>query len=310
MYRKGLKKVVSVSLGSSKRDHAVEVDILGEKFSISRRGTDGDFDRAKTMLRELDGCVDAIGLGGIDIYLYSGTKRYELVDGAKLRDTVRETPVVDGSGLKNSLEPEAVRQLAATPEFALAGKTVLMVSAVDRFGMAKAFAESGAKTVFGDLIFALGIKAPVYSLEKLASLADELLPKIVKAPFHTLYPVGSEQDAEPDPKFSEFYANADIIAGDFHYIRRYMPPRLDDKIIVTNTVTERDLAALKDRHVACLVTTTPEYRGRSFGTNVLEAVFVVLIGKSWDEITTDDYLKLLKRLDYKPTIKWLAAQPS
>jgi len=299
------KKIVSVSLGSSKRDHTVDVELLGQDFNISRIGTDGDFAKAETLLKELDGKVDAIGLGGIDIYLYSGTTRYELVDGAKLRDVVKTTPVVDGSGLKNTVEPEAVKYLAAMPEFDVANKTVLMVSAVDRFGMAKAFSEVGSKTIFGDLIFALGVKVPVYTMDKLASLADELLPKIVKAPFSTLYPIGAEQDAEPDPKYSEFYDEADIIAGDFHYIRRYMPPRMDGKIILTNTVTERDVEALKNRGVAYLITTTPEYQGRSFGTNVLEAAFLVLINKPWADISPEDYLGLLKQLDYKPLIRKL-----
>ena len=298
-----MPSVVSVSLGSSKRDHEVETELLGQKIFFKRVGTDGDFERAQELLREYDGNVDAIGLGGIDIYVYSGTKRYELVDGLKLRDVVKKTPVVDGSGLKNSLEPEAVRWLEKNLEFDLSTKTVLMVSAVDRFGMAKAFSESGCRTIFGDLIFALGIKVPVYSMEKLTQLADELLPKLVKTPFDALYPTGAEQDAEPDPRFSEYYDEADIIAGDYHYIRRYMPDRLDGKIIVTNTVTEHDVGELTARNVGKLVTTTPVLGGRSFGTNVLEAAFIVLIDKPLDEISTDDYLDLLMKLDYKPTVR-------
>ncbi len=300
-----MKKIVSISLGSSKRDHSVRIKLLGQELEVSRIGADGDFDKAASLLSEFDGKVDAIGLGGIDIYLFSNTKRYEVVDGAKLRDVVKSTPVVDGSGLKNTLEPEAIRFLATDPRFQLSKKTVLMVSAVDRYGMARAFAEAGSKMIFGDLIFALNINAPVYTLDKLEKLADELLPKIVKAPFHTLYPIGAEQDAEPDPKFSEYYDAADIIAGDFHYIRRYMPVNMEGKIIVTNTLTENDVAELTKRNVSLLVTTTPIFEGRSFGTNVLEAVFLALMDKTWDTITSDDYMQLLQRLDYKPTITQL-----
>ncbi len=305
-----MKKIVSVSLGSSKRDHSVRIKLLGQELEVSRIGADGDFEKAKALLSKFDGQVDAIGLGGIDIYLFSNTKRYELVDGAKLRDVVKLTPVVDGSGLKNTLEPEAIRFLAAEPRFQLSEKTVLMVSAVDRYGMARAFVDAGSSMIFGDLIFALNIKAPVYTLDKLEKLADELLPKMVKAPFHTLYPIGSEQDAEPDPKFSEYYDAADIIAGDFHYIRRYMPARMEGKIIVTNTVTEKDVAELTRRNVSFLVTTTPIFEGRSFGTNVLEAVFLALIDKTPDTITSDDYMDLLQRLDYKPTITQLKSDSS
>lgn len=300
-----MRHVVSISLGSSRRDHSVDVELLGEDFRIERIGADGRFERAVELLRKHDGRVDAIGLGGIDIYLYSGTRRYEIVDGAKLRDVVKKTPVVDGSGLKNSVEPAAVRWLAEQPGFDLSQMKVLMVSAVDRFGMAEAFSEAGARTLFGDLIFALGIKVPVYTMEKLTQLADELLPKIVKTPFDKLYPIGSEQDKEPDPRFSEFYEDADIIAGDFHYIRRYMPPDLAGKTILTNTVTARDVEELKKRGVRYLLTTTPEYNGRSFGTNVLEAAFLVLLGKKWEEIADEDYLALLKELDYEPVLRRL-----
>lgn len=292
-------------MGSSRRDHEVNVSLLGEGFSIRRLGTDGDFGKANQLLEDLDGKVDAIGLGGIDIYLYSGTKRYELKDGASLRDVVKQTPIVDGSGLKETLEKETVSYLVNTAHFVLKDRTALMVSAVDRFGMAKALAEAGCKMIFGDLIFALGILKPVYSFDQLSKLADELLPKICKTPFHVLYPIGAEQDKEPDPKYSQFYEQADIIAGDFHYIRRYMPNDMKGKDILTNTVTSKDIQTLKERGVSHLITTTPEFSGRSFGTNVLEAALITLLDKPWEEVVPADYLGLLKQLDFKPRIEKL-----
>ncbi|KUJ90606.1 MAG: hypothetical protein XD37_1142, partial [Thermoanaerobacter thermocopriae] len=36
-----MKKVVSISIGSSTRNKTAEVEILGEKFVIERIGTDG-----------------------------------------------------------------------------------------------------------------------------------------------------------------------------------------------------------------------------------------------------------------------------
>ena len=57
------------------------MELLGEQFDIAREGMDGSIDRALARLRELDGTVDAIGLGGIDVYLYAGTQRFALSDG-------------------------------------------------------------------------------------------------------------------------------------------------------------------------------------------------------------------------------------
>lgn len=300
-----MKRVVSVSLGSSKRDHTVTVDILGETFEISRRGTDGDFNQALQLLKELDGKVDAIGLGGIDVYLYVKKKRYAIVDGLRLMGAVACTPVVDGSGLKNTLEREAVRYLARETEYLRAGTKVLLVSAVDRFGMAEALAEIGCELVCGDLIFAAGIPYPIRTLEELEEIAAKLLPEMAKLPIDMLYPVGKKQetqDIEKAKKFAPYYNEAQVIAGDFHLIRRFLPDRLSGQLILTNTITRDDVNLLKERGAGCLVTTTPEYEGRSFGTNVMEAAFMTLIGKAWEEITPEDYMELLARINYRPRI--------
>ncbi|WP_337961007.1 hypothetical protein [Caloramator sp. mosi_1] len=51
-----------------------------------------------------------------------------------------------------------------------------------------------------------------------------------------------------------------------------------------------------------LITTTPEFKGRSFGTNVLEAVLVTLINKPQEQITSDDYNEMLDKLGFKPRV--------
>ena len=300
---KTIKRVVSVSIGSSTRDHSVKTELLGIPFEISRRGTDGDLRKAKEVLKELDGKVDAIGLGGLDVYLYSKTKRYALRDGLKLLQLVEHTPVVDGSGLKNTLEREVIRMLANDERIPLKGKKVLMVCALDRFGMAGALEEAGAKVTYGDLIFSLNLDQPILSLDGLAERADKLLPDFCKLPISMLYPTGKKQaDIEPTPLTDKYYQDAEIIAGDFLFIRRHLPNRLEGKTIITNTVTSKDLDELRKRGVTYLVTTTPEFNGRSFGTNVMEAVMLAILGKKWDEVDPQDYLDLIKRLEFKPRV--------
>ncbi|HLV10233.1 MAG TPA: quinate 5-dehydrogenase, partial [Halanaerobiales bacterium] len=150
-----MKKVLSISLGSSKRDHQVETEILGEKFKIERRGTDGDQEKAYRLFTELDGQYDAFGLGGIDLYLYTKNRRYVFKDARRLIKNVKKTPTVDGSGLKNTLERIVIDYLNKEYGLNFTSKKVLMVSAVDRFGMAQAFELAGAELIIGDLIFAL-----------------------------------------------------------------------------------------------------------------------------------------------------------
>lgn len=298
-----MKTVVSVSLGSSTRDHESQIELLGETLHLSRRGVDGQFNRAMELLQELDGQVDAIGLGGIDIYLKSRTQTFELRDGLRLRNAVQKTPVVDGSGLKNTLERETVQYLHESETVRLKGRKVLMVCAMDRFGMAEALEEVGANTVYGDMIFNLNLDKPILTLDELEERASKLLPEICKLPISMVYPTGKKQEViEPSALTAPYFAEAEIIAGDFHIIRRRLPDKLEGKGILTNTVTAQDTEELRKRGVSWLATTTPELDGRSFGTNVLEAALLAQLGKTWEEVTPEDYLSLIHKAKLLPRI--------
>ena len=103
-----MKRAVSVSIGSSKRDKAVEVTLLGEKIRIERIGTNGDMEKAAQLFKELDGKVDAFGLGGADLGVMVDTNFYPLHSVKKIVRFVKKTPLVDGEGLKNTLENKAI----------------------------------------------------------------------------------------------------------------------------------------------------------------------------------------------------------
>jgi hypothetical protein len=266
-------------------------------------------DRAIALVRELDGQVDAIGLGGLDVYLFIRGERYVLEDGMRLMRAATRTPVTDGSGCKRHLEPAAVRWLAAHGPFPLAGARVLMVSALDRFGMAEALTEAGCEMTFGDLMFLAGVPYPIRSLDELAEIMRKMAREMAKLPIHMIYPVGAAQEAPPEERFPEAYRAADVIAGDFHLIRRYLPPDgLDGKAVLTNTTTAADRALLRARGVRHVITTSPVLDGRTFGNNVMEAALCAAFAKVPEELTADDYGTALAAADYRPAVIDLASQ--
>src|SRR3990170_7175220 len=73
-----MKRAVSISIGSSKRNKSVEVVLLGERVIIERIGTDGDMEKAAQLYKDLDGKVDAFGVGGADLGLRVDQKWYPL----------------------------------------------------------------------------------------------------------------------------------------------------------------------------------------------------------------------------------------
>ncbi|WP_350343767.1 quinate 5-dehydrogenase [Proteinivorax tanatarense] len=291
-----MKKVVSVSLGSASRDHKVYTEIYGHKICIERVGTDGDIEKMVEIIRELDGKIDAFGLGGMDLFLIVNGKKYVLRESEKIIKHAKKTPIVDGSGLKGTLEKQTLRYLQANG-FNFKDKKVLLVCALDRFGMAEELLRLGANTIYGDLMFSLGIPIKITSIKTLSKVANVALPVIRHLPFNMLYPTGAKQEKSLE-KYRKVFNWSEVIAGDFHFIKKYLPFNLTEKTIITNTVTSKDVEILASRGLKTLVTTTPELNGRSFGTNVMESVLIALNEPNQKL----DYEDMLKKVDFKPRI--------
>lgn len=299
-----MKHAVSVSLGASRRDKRVEVELLGRPVLIERLGSDGDTAKATQWFAEWDGRADALGVGGIDLWVQMGDRRYSLYAAQKLVRHVKQTPVVDGSGLKNTLERQVVPAMiqALGPE--MAGGRVLLTAGVDRYGMTLSFFEHDYEVVCGDMMFALGIPIPVRRLASLRRLARVLMPVVGRLPISVLYPTGEKQE-EIAPKFEKYYRWATVIAGDCHYIKRHMPADLAGKVIVTNTTTPEDMEMFKARGVTTVVTTTPVLNGRSFGTNMMEAALTAVSDRH-RPLTFEELDQLLGQLQLQPTVHRLS----
>ncbi|MBE9472503.1 MAG: quinate 5-dehydrogenase [Chloroflexi bacterium] len=298
-----MKQAVSISLGSSTRDKKVTITLFDEEITIERIGTDGDVEKAIQLYHELDGKVDAFGVGGIDLGMTIAGRYYPLHDAQKLVAGVRQTPVVDGGGLKQTLERTIAQFIEREVGDEVRPKRALITAGVDRYGSALSFDEEGYEILFGDLGFALGIPIPIRSLRGLRLLARILMPIVGRLPLEFLYPTGEKQE-EIVPKFGKWYAWATVICGDCLYIKHHMPERLDGKVIATNTTTLADVEAFRQRGVRYLVTATPRLEGRSFGTNMMEAALVAVADKG-RPLTTAELNEMLKRLDFKPTLQRL-----
>jgi len=298
-----MKQVLSISLGSSSRNASVNVEIGGQLVHVERIGTDGNKEKAKALFSKYDGEVDAFGLGGTDLYIFAGEKPYVFGDSARLIASVKKTPVLDGSGLKRSLEPYLIEQLATKEIVDFANKHVLHMCGVDRMALGQALVKTGAKVTFGDLIYGMGINYPIKSLHRLSFLAGLVVPVITKLPIDWFYPTGDGQ-IKRTVRHPEYFFQNDIIAGDFHFIRRFMPDKLPGKVIITNTVTLEDRKLLQAAGIRCLITVTPNFQGRSFGTNVLEAILVALNGSN-APLEGATYKRLLQQYDIKPGIEYL-----
>lgn len=270
--------------------------------------------KAAARFAELDGTVDAFGVGGTDLFMRAAGKDYYLRDIKRLVKGVHKTPAVCGTGLKGAVEGSTVRFMQELG-LDLAGKRCLVPSAVDRYGLAKALYEADCVMTYGDLLYSLDVPILIHKWTTLNRVIRVIAPIAVQMPFEWLYPTGDKQNA-PEPttesKHAHLYRENDIIAGDFHYVKKFMPQDMAGKWIITNTTTADDVEDLRARGVELLVTSTPRLNGRSFGTNIIEATLVALKGAS-GSLPESEYIDLLGQINFTPDVQWLqrdsSAQP-
>jgi hypothetical protein len=297
-----MKRAVSVSLGSSTRDKQVVVTLKGESIRVERIGTDGDVKKARRLFTELDGDVDALGVGGVDLYLRLDDREYPLRAALKLVENVHTTPVVDGRGLKHTLERRVFKLaepvLGGIPHF----RRAFIPLAADRLGLAQAVTDVTDDVVIGDLMVALGIPIAIRGLDRFRKLARLLLPIVSYFPMSMLY-YGSKGE-EPKPKYQRYWKAADLLASDFLFMRKYLPHDLTGKTIVTNTTTAENIEFLRERGARQVITTTPRYEGRSFGTNVMEATLTAYAGKG-RRLSDTELNALIDELDFRPNVQSL-----
>ena len=295
-----MKRAVSVSIGSSTRDNEAVVNLLGEEVHIQRIGTDGDMEAAAQLYRELDGRVDAFGVGGTDLGLQVDDHWYRLHSVSSMTRFIKKTPVVDGGGLKMTLEHGLAQFVDEHLGDQINPRTALVTSAADRWGMAASFFDAGYETICGDLMFAINLPIPLRSKRSLKNVARVVVPIFSRLPFEWLYPTGDQQH-ERTPRWEKYYQWASVIAGDCHFVRKYMPDRLDGKIIVTNTTTAQDREIFQQAGVSYVVTSTPVIEGRSYGTNMMEAALVAAAGKQ-RALKQAELQEIIHKLDIKPQL--------
>src|SRR6185295_16839287 len=122
----------------------------------------------------------------------------------------------------------------------------------------------------------IGVPVPLHRLDSIDMLAPMIMPVLSRLPFSWVYPVGDDKKPLAESCRADC-ARADILAGDYLQIEANLPEDLRGKIVITNTTTSRAVDELTRRGLHLLVTTTPRMDGRSFGTNVMEAVCRCLI---------------------------------
>jgi len=301
-----MKKVLLIHLGVLDEDR--QALFLGETVEVLRRGSEGDPERVHALIAEYDGKVDAIGLHGMPFSLQLGPAQEDHAVGATLRSAAKQTPVVDGSGIRPGLERWAVILADRAQPGVFAKKRILMVPGMNHNGLVQALERHADAIQYADpfVYFGWPNMPGVGSGKTLNQAAVVQVDRLKDAPFRRIYPQSGEAKRERAP-FP--FVWADIIAGDIGPIRRYAPDNLRHKTIIVNHASEEDIADLRNRGAEIVMTLMPSMDPDDdlarWPASAIEAVLVALRPDPNAPITEDTYLDMLANLDWKPAVRYL-----
>ncbi|MEE2828281.1 MAG: hypothetical protein VX498_03755 [Myxococcota bacterium] len=296
-----MKQVVSVSLGSQASDYSFEADFWGERFLIRRLGTNGDTKLARRLVREHDGQVNCIALGGMAIAFLVGDRTWRHKETWRIASAARTTPVVGGRVLGRIVRPWSIREIARREPELFAERNVLFLSGIANWELVGALQEFTDSMSFADPILHYGVPSVLRSTEALMRYARVAMPMLTRRPYVSFFPRGGGAEGIQQRELTTFFQQADVVVGDLSVLLHYAPTDLSHKIIVTDTIGPEALRLLRERGAEVVCTTTPQvFTDRPGELQLLHALCIAHLETDPASIEDSDYIELLEQLEAKP----------
>jgi predicted amino acid dehydrogenase len=298
-----LKKIVSISLGPSRLDYQFEAELWGERFHIRRVGCDGDTDSARQLVREHDGQVDCIALGGMAISFRVGERTWHHKETWRIASAARTTPVVGGRALKRIVDRWAIREIARQQPELFDGANVLFLSGIANYDAVEVMREFTDSMTFADPVLHYGVPAVLPDRRRLEAYARVAMPFLTRRPYVSFFPRGRAAEGIQQRELMRFFLQADVVVGDLRLLMHYAPKDMPHKVVITDTIDDEALEIFRQRGVEVLCTTTPEvFPGRRVDLQILHALAVAHLQKDPRQIDEQDYLDLASRMSGRPRV--------
>jgi predicted amino acid dehydrogenase len=295
-----MKKVVTVSLGSSKQDFKFETDFLGQRFQVKRLGADNDTTKAWELMRRHQTQADAIGLGEMGDHWHVGQSTVTNKATQRLLNVVTRVPATTGARLRRLLQVRAVRHVQHELGNYFNNNITLFFSGARNWDMAQALSDYTPNLNFADALVQTGAPKMLTSLQQLEVYArghDLALSGKPGEFLEGLLP-GFKSN-----RLSSALAKAHLVVGTFAEIKAVgSPANLVGKTIITSAVDDERLAFFKHCKVNLVIDVSPKLFDQVVGVNVIEAMILAALGKPEEEVSDDDLNEILDELDLKPRL--------
>jgi len=295
-----MKKVVTVSLGSSKQDFGFETDFLGQRFSVRRVGADGDATKAWELMRRHQTSADAIGLGEIGDHHQVGQRTLVNKETRRLLNVVTRVPATTGATLRRLLQVRAVRHVQKALGRYFDNNLVLFLNGVRNYDMAVALSDYTHNLSFADAVYQTGAPTMLTSLEQL-----ELFTKgsewVLSGRRGEL--LESALAGFKSGRVAAAVAKSHVVVGTFAEIKAVGDPgNLAGKTLITSAVDDDRLAFFARCKANLVIDVSPKLFEQVVGINVIEAMILAALGRPPEEVSDDDFEEIIDELRIEPRL--------
>ncbi len=295
-----MKKVVTVTLGSSKQDFEFKTDFLGQVFSVKRMGADDDTGKAWELMRRQQTTADAIGLSEVGDHYQVGLRTVVNKETHRLLNVVTRVPVTTGATLRRMLQVRAVRYVQKELGNYFNNNLVLFLSGMRNYDMAVALSDYTKNLSFADALFQTGAPAMLTSLEQLELFAkgSDLMLSGKSGEILESALTGFKNN-----RISAAVAKSHVIVGTYHELEVVgKTADLEGKTLITSAVDDERLAFFTKCKVNLVIDVSPKLFEKVVGINTLEAMILAALEKRCEEVSDDDFEEILDELHIKPRL--------
>lgn len=294
-----MKKVVTVTLGSSAQDFEFKTKFLGQEFSVERLGADQDTGKAWELMRRHQASADSIGLGEISDHYQVGLRTVTNKETQRLMNVVTRVPVTTGATLRRLLQVRAIRYVQKELGSYFNNNLVLFLSGMRNYDMAVAMSDYTKNLKFADALYQTGTPAMLTSLEQLEIYA------------RTNFALGGMPARLLEASMSTFKNNrvgkamekSHVVVGTFAEIEAFgKPENLEGKTLITSAVDDLRMAFFKECKVNLVIDVSPMLFEKVVGINTLEAMILAALETTTEELSDDDLDEILTELKIKPRL--------
>ena len=272
-----MKKVITVTLGSSAKDFEFKTKFLGQEFSVQRLGADRDSSKAWELMRRQQAHADAIALSDMPDHYHVG-----------LRTVINKKS-------QRLLQVRAVRHVQKELGHYFNNNLVLFLSGMRNYDMAVALSDYTKNLSFADPVFHAGSPVLLNSLDQLELFVKgkELLPDAVPGDF-----LKSVLGTYKNKIVANAAAKAHVIVGTFREFQAVADGRnLEGKTLITSAVDDEAFAFFAKNKVNLVVDVSPKLFDRVVGISTITAMILAATGKAEEELTDHDFEEILHELD-------------